>query len=349
MNINNEMNQLGQMGSTGYAGSDQVVDQLVTRAKRRRSARRSAAAVVGAASAMVLGLVGAQVVAVIQDNDAGRNDRNAIERSLGEDFSNSKYSKDNNGKTDTDLDSIFKKLEAAAKTETKKPSKSTHTKKKSTTTTTTKKSACTDDTTSYDYKYYDCSKGKWKKYATSYKDTYGDKSWKNCATDGGVEHASQHVYFDCDKMDWKTDPGYFFFFDDHIYKCETWKNVATGTVYYGNYSSQYDKVIFCDSATSTSYSYYKHLYGYATWSAVTGKPYKYQCVGNSPDENGAPWKYDCATEERTMTDPTNYKKFTYSDFFDGCDKFDYRNKNSDFTYDDRTFHWNGSAWEEVAA
>ena len=34
MNINEQMDQLGQMGSTGYAPSGTVIDQLVATAKR---------------------------------------------------------------------------------------------------------------------------------------------------------------------------------------------------------------------------------------------------------------------------------------------------------------------------
>ena len=58
MNINEHMNQLGQIGSVGYAPTETVIDDLLSRTKRARAVRQGSAAIVGSVSALALGVVG---------------------------------------------------------------------------------------------------------------------------------------------------------------------------------------------------------------------------------------------------------------------------------------------------
>lgn len=342
MNINEEMRRLRDMGAGDYKPEHGTVETLVKRARRRRAARQVGTAVVSGASALLLAVVGVQVAQVVQDLDAGRNDRNVIEKSF-DDLFDSKYDSDNGSyQGEVDLDEIFKKLNKAANTETEKPDKKnsdTSDKKKSGSATTTE--PCKDDTTSYEYKWYDCSQDKWRYYEGWYQDKYGDGAWLYCPTDGGVEHPDLGVFYNCDKGTWKTLPGYFEFIDGEIYKCAKWFNTATEVWFWGNYSPSYDKVAFCESSTSTSWFKYEHLNGLANWIDKGDGTFK--CAGSTGTfEYGAPWVYDCNTEQKYMWDTANYKWFSLVTELKG-----YHHRSEVITSGDRTFEWNGAEWVET--
>ncbi|MBN2176489.1 MAG: hypothetical protein JW722_02400 [Demequinaceae bacterium] len=122
MNINEQMNQLGQIGSSGYDPADSVVDQLVGRAKRARAIRQGAAGLIGSVGAIGLGLLGAQVfVNLTQDNDpatiADRGfDFNSMEWGdrYGDDYTGL-------GKTQDELAQAWEDLKAAAAVKTDEP------------------------------------------------------------------------------------------------------------------------------------------------------------------------------------------------------------------------------------
>ncbi len=123
MNINEQMNQLGKIGSVGYAPTDAVIDGLLAKTKRARAVRQGSAAVVGSVSAVALGIVGAQVYVTIDHrNDAATQDRN-IENGLPGIFDfDGKYGGGYNGideQTRADLDKIYDDLKAAAQIQAK--------------------------------------------------------------------------------------------------------------------------------------------------------------------------------------------------------------------------------------
>src|SRR5664279_5387762 len=123
MNINDQMNQLGQIGSIGYAPTDSVIDGLLAKTKRARAIRQGSAAVVGSVSAVALGGVGAQVYVTIDNrNEAATQDRN-IENSLPGVFNfDGKYGAGYNGideQTRASLDKIYEELNIAAQIEAK--------------------------------------------------------------------------------------------------------------------------------------------------------------------------------------------------------------------------------------
>ena len=114
MNINEQMNQLGQIGSVGYTPTDEVVDQLVGRAKRARAIRQGSAALVGTIGAIGLGLIGAQVIVNIShQEDAGIADRNFNFQNMSFDDLNGKgYT--GQGKSQDELAKAWQDLKAAA-------------------------------------------------------------------------------------------------------------------------------------------------------------------------------------------------------------------------------------------
>jgi hypothetical protein len=72
VNINEQMNELGQIGGAGYSPTADVVDHLVGRSRRARAFRQGSAALIGSVGAIGLGLLGAQVFVNLtsDDNDA---------------------------------------------------------------------------------------------------------------------------------------------------------------------------------------------------------------------------------------------------------------------------------------
>ncbi len=123
MNINEQMNQLGQIGSVGYSPSDSTIDELLSRTRRARAVRQGSAAAIGSVSAIALGLVGAQVYVTIQSrHDAATQDRNLIdnlptafdfEKQYGSGFTGQDEA------TRAALDKIYDELNIAAQIEAK--------------------------------------------------------------------------------------------------------------------------------------------------------------------------------------------------------------------------------------
>ncbi|MCJ7827242.1 MAG: hypothetical protein MUP36_03270 [Demequinaceae bacterium] len=126
VNMNEQMNQLGQIGSVGYTPTDVVVDQLVGRAKRARAIRQGSAALVGSIGAVGLGLIGAQVFVNLTQNDdpATIADRNFEFNSAewgdrsGEDYTGL-------GKTQDELAKAWDDLKAAAAVKVETPAPKT--------------------------------------------------------------------------------------------------------------------------------------------------------------------------------------------------------------------------------
>lgn len=123
MNINEQMNQLGQIGGVEYSPTAEVVDQLVGRSRRSRAFRQGTAALVGSVGAIGLGLLGAQVfVGLTQDgSDAGTiADKNfdvndmAWEDRYGDGYTGM-------GKTQDELAKAWDDLQAAADAKAEEP------------------------------------------------------------------------------------------------------------------------------------------------------------------------------------------------------------------------------------
>ena len=82
MNINQEMHSLGNIGSDSYQATDELIEQLLGRARRVRAVRQGAATVVSAVGALALGAVAVQAIDAANDDPAFR-DRNIINDKSG--------------------------------------------------------------------------------------------------------------------------------------------------------------------------------------------------------------------------------------------------------------------------
>src|SRR5690606_12086057 len=80
VNINEQLGQLGQLGSQEYSASDELVSQLLRRTGRARALHQGAVAVVGSVGAVSLGVAGAHFFFGDEEDPALR-DRNLIEDS----------------------------------------------------------------------------------------------------------------------------------------------------------------------------------------------------------------------------------------------------------------------------
>ena len=356
MNMNNEMKNLRDMGARKYSPDSDNIRSLVTRARRRRTARTVGISAASSATALLVAVVGVQVAQVVQELDAGRSDRNLIERSFEELF-DSKYAADNGAYGgDINLDEIFAQLNNAAQTETTKPSQNTGESNNGGSGSGSGSDSgssggsggtCTDDTTTYEYKWYDCSAEKWKIKDGWYQDVYGDNSWRNCATDGGISHPAQGVYYNCDYGTWKSLEGWILL-GDAAYQCVNWYDRATGTWYWGAYASPWNKLLICSGPNATYYSEYTYLDGVATWASNGDGTYK--CKGNewTDSDTGAPFAFECRTGDTILTD-SDYKKFVYSVFYPGSTLVKYWHKDDIVYHEDDSYFWNGSAWTQTPA
>ena len=374
MNINEQMDQLGKIGSVGYAPSDETIDQLLTRARRARAVRQGSAAAVGSVSAIALGVLGAQVYVTIQHrHDAATQDRNLIENGLPNIFDFEKqYGSGFNGRDDTDraaIDKIYQDLNIAAKIEAKHLAEQKAAAAAAAAAAASAKSsspACTavDKGDKYKSEATNCE-WVYRDTGTSFYDPWLNKNVE-CVGDKGAEH-SGIGYYDCSSKKWVLQAGYFQFGNSEIYKCETWTDAATGATFGGAVSNNpvsgtfngdwADKRIFCQvgkTYTGTVSSYMYMGSELKSWS-------NHVCTGSTLTRWGATHRYSCLTESelwdkygtwssanggshrwtlnndarKILVDPTDNKWFT------PCNQY------YNIASPPSGWEWSGTAWVET--
>lgn len=278
MNINEEMGQLGQIGSTGYSPTDAVVDQLVSRTRRTRAIRRGTAALAGSVGAIGLGLLGAQVFVGLthDDSDAATiADRNFnLDNMSWEDRYGKGYT--GLGKTQEDIAKAWEDLHAASTAETQAPAPAT------TTPATTKPAAPTCD------------------YETKEKD-------------GWIYYRSTETGCDWEKKEKAiTVPDGWIEFGGILGECKSYHDVATDTYVWAAFidaGTSWKKLVKCEGGPDEYWSgNYRYVYnggagsgwhaslsgttctGYTNTEVVPGKVYQYTCNPNYGSYE-FPWIY----------------------------------------------------------
>ncbi len=367
MNINEQIDELGQLGSVGYAASDAVVDQLHARAKRARSIRHGSAALVGSVSAVVLGVLGAQFLVDFEVDDPGFRDRNLIENNF-DGTDDSAFGKDD-GTKDEYLKEIYDELRVAAKIQIEELAEKEAAAAKAAEEAAAKaakeaKEAADKDSNStpkdeggggssscepydYGYKYNDCDPDE-KVYRISDGEYWDDFDWV-ARTCGDNPHPN--IAYDCGKGEWVPAIGYVYF-KGEVLECVDFYDEASGTWSVGAYNVGYGKLAQCSKTDNQVYGY---QYIGDLWSSIGGGDYK--CTGGLKNKYGTTVRWSCIPEGEhpVATNPTgkwfptdaNYKWFVYGDFIDGCSTTGYFHKDSVIEYEGRTFAWSGSAWVET--
>lgn len=313
MNINEQINQLGRIGSVGYAPTDAVIDGLLAKTKRARAVRQGSAAVVGSVSAVALGVVGTGVYITIDHrNDAQTQDRN-IENGLPSIFDfEGKYGGGYTGmdeQTRKDLDKIYADLKAAAEIDAKHLAEQkaaeaaaaeaaaaaaaaggTTTEAKGTTTeakgTTTEAKGTTTASCTYEEKEHN----------------------------GGIKYKSPET--NCE-WTWKvyppdepttTVPAGWIEFAGGTGQCKNYLDAATGTTIFAAHIDVGDwrKLVRCNDAGGGNYTAgkYQYIYKYGVVKAtLSGNT----CTGVSDTYKGAPTQYSCVPgSDWVLTNP-NFK------------------------------------------
>ena len=317
MNINEHMNQLGQIGSVGYAPTEAMIDDLLSRTKRARAVRQGSAAVVGSVSAVALGIVGAQIYVTIDHrNDAATQDRNLIEEGI---FNfDSQYG---SGYTGIDqaskeaFEKIYEDLNLAAQIEAK------HLAEKQAAEAAAAAAAAgetkTGGTTSCVYEEHEWNGG------TKYR---------------GPETNCQWVYPDEPPSE---VPAGWIDFGGTLGQCKNYYDTASGKTIWAAFidaGSSYKKIVKCEGGPTDYWSgSYHYVYNgpegggwHATISGTT-------CTGYTATISGAPHMYSCNPNKDYWipTDPTHYKWFEPD-----CRYYNISSPPSGW-------YWNGSAWAEV--
>lgn len=255
MNINDQMNQLGQVGGIGYSANDAAVDGLVRRTRSARGRRQIVAGLIGSVGAVALGIVGAQLFANIDEEDAGMRDR-----AIDNDYAfldvawSERYGEDYTGlgATQDDLNKAWDELQAGALVKPEVVSPVEEPKVEST--------------------------------SCSYEEKTVDGWVKIKSPETGCQWKKDH------QVETPEIPaGSFLFGNGHVYVCGTWTDAATGTVSRGAWSGTdwgwEKKAIICNPSDPYWYSY-KYMGDDATWSGNT-------CVGDIIEHLGAPHQLSC--------------------------------------------------------
>jgi len=372
MNINEQMNQLGRIGSVGYAPTDAIIDGLLAKTKRARAVRQGSAAVVGSVSAVALGFVGVQVYVTIDHrNDAATQDRN-IENGLPGIFDfNGKYGGGYNGIDEEErasLDKIYADLLAAAQIQAKHLAE----QKAAADAAAAAAAAAAANAPGTANTGTGTDAGK----ATTPPPDPGSyyDPWLNADATCTGGRASEHSgigYYDCTAGKWVLYPSYFQFGNNEIYKCETWKDAATGEYFQGaisnnpvsgSFNGDWDhKRIFCTvgaTATRRFDSSADYMYMGSELSSWSG----HVCTGTTFDVWNAKQRISCLT-----TDELRAKYRTWSaNASGGNSPWTLNNDRRKILVDQANFkwftpcgqyynissppsgwYWNGSKWAEV--
>jgi hypothetical protein len=328
MNINEQMNQLGRIGSVGYAPTDDLIDGLLAKTKRARAVRQGSAAVVGSASAVALGLVGVQVyVAIDHRNDAATQDRN-IENGLPGIFDyNGKYGGGYNGideATRDSLDKIYADLNVAAQIQAK------HLAEQQAAEAAAAAAAAAGAEAG--------SAGTGTGTGTGASCTYETHPWGSGTKYRSPETNCEWVY--PDEPPTEVPAGWIDFGGD-LGQCKNYYDATTGTTVWAAFidaGSSYKKIVKCEGGpTDYRSGDYRYIYNgpagggwHATLSGTT-------CTGFTATIDGAPQKYSCNPNKDywILTDPAHYK------WFAPCGQYYNISSPPDGWY------WNGSPWAEV--
>lgn len=379
MNMNEQMNQLGEIGSGGYSPSSDIVDQLTSKARRKRAARQGGAAGIGAVAAITLGVVGANFfINDAPEDDPAFRDRNVIENELNDSLFN-RYGQYPGYTNDTkdEIEQIYEELyaaqqiqaellekqkaaeeaqaaEKAAKEAAEKAAKEAAEKAAAEEDSGSTPPSC--DTIDKGYKYKSVDTGcEWKYRDNWYEDTISN-SWEECSASGYGDSYAAGKY-NCNTNSWVLNTNYFVFNSTgEIYKCIQYADAASGTASWGAWSNNnegggdvhgYDnKMIECSPGRTTSNSYV--YVGSGAYSGGT-------CTGPVETKKGAPHRLSCdkdktggahGTNEWYLAD-SNYKWFDYGWFFPGCSTEKYFHKSDTVEHEGRTFVWSDGEWVET--
>jgi hypothetical protein len=258
VNINEQMNQLGQIGSVGYDPTDAVVDALLGRARRARAVRQGSAALIGSVGAVGLGILGARIFVHLNNaDDPALRDRSLINNDFAflDQSWDDRYSEDYTGldQTREEIAAAWDLLHAAAAEDPVEPT---------TTTTTSEPLSCT------------------------YEETTVDGWVKVRSPETGCVWKKDH------RVETSIPDGYFLFGNGEIYQCQQWHDAATNTNFWGAYSGTgewADKMIQCDPNDKYWYEY-RYLGADATWNTSTRT-----CTGRTVNYDGAPHQISCRT------------------------------------------------------
>lgn len=301
MNINEEMSELATTGGLTYAPSDDLISDLVGRARRARAARQSTASIAATIGAMALGLGAAQAYNAAK-NDPAFRDRNIINNKDGltpiEQY-RAKFGADNPTRTyesQVDLSSIIDKLKTAAQTQPKPPGttatqpasggSASKTDKSSGTAGVDPYAQCKADHPERPYKYYDCAKAQW---------IIKDGWYRDPANGTYYECANQPAYvgytYSCSTQKYVPQAGYFWFGNGSVYKTISWTDAAIGATALGNWSGTgnwggWDQKAILVASGASKYSEYKYMGGTAGWSGST-------CTGTTQVKYGATMQLSC--------------------------------------------------------
>lgn len=275
MNINEQMHELGHMGSVTYAPSDDVVDRLLARTKRARAIRQGGSALVGTVGAIALGAITVQVIVATKNEPAFR-DRNLIEDTskLSSIFEKRYGGIPVNIQENTvDLAPIIESLNVAAQKEKElaelKRKEAEAAKKKAEEEAAAAAAA---------------KKKAEQEAADKEKDKNEDKEGDDSCLAKYPYNKYPYKYKDCDTHKWITKNGYFEFGGDY-FPVISWTDAATGGSATGNWISSHNKVAFAKPHENYVRDY-KHFDSYTTWSGST-------CVGKTKVKWNAPHQLSC--------------------------------------------------------
>jgi hypothetical protein len=318
MNINEHMNQLGQIGSVGYAPTEAMIDDLLSRTKRARAVRQGSAAVVGSVSAVALGVVGAQIyVAIDHRNDAATQDRNLIENGLPgiSDF-NSQYGSGYTGidqKSKEAFEKIYEDLDLAAQIEAKHLAE-----KQAADAAAAAEAAGTskDTTTTCEYEERDYNGGiKYRGPETNCQWVFPDEP-----PDSGV-------------------PAGWIEFGGTLGQCKNYTDAASGKTIFAAFidaGSSWKKIVLCVGGPTDYWSgNYRYVYNGPEGSGWHADVVGTTCTGYVQTVKNAPHRYSCnPNKDYWILADSNYK------WFEDHDRYYHKDSPPEGWY------WSGTAWVE---
>jgi hypothetical protein len=331
MNINEQMNQLGKIGSVGYAPTDALIDGLLAKTKRARAVRQGSAAVVGSVSAVALGVIGTQVYVTIHHrNDAATQDRN-IENGLPGIFDfDGKYGGGYNGMdsdTRADLDKIYADLRAAAAIDAKHLAEQQAAAEAAAAAAAASAAAAAGTP------------------GTAHTGTttgaacvYETHEWNGGTKYRSPETNCEWVYPE-EPPATGTPAGWIDFGGD-LGQCKNYYDAATGTTVWAAFidaGSSYKKIVLCEGGPTDYWSgNYHYVYNGPKGSGWHADVSGTTCTGYTTTIKGAPYQYSCNPNKE-------YWIFTNSNFKFLAEKNYYYDITQSGTWP-ANWTWCGSAW-----
>lgn len=372
MNINEQMQELANMGRLAYAPTDDVISSLLAKTKRVRAARQSTATLVGTVSALAIGIAAAQAYSVAKDDPAFR-DRNVTNNKNGLtpiELYRAKFGNDNPTRaydSGVDLSSIIAKLKAAAAASGSHPSGRsavqpaqapqqapqqappaqvvTKPAAPSTTAPADPVAKCKAGHPDQTGRSYDCSTGKWVIKAGWYKDP-ANSSYYQCS----AQPAYVGYTYDCGTGKYIAKDGYFWFGNGGFYQTITWVDSATGVSSLGNWSGSgnvggWDYKAILLEPDGTWKDQYVYMGSNATWSGSTCTGVKTSLFGTTVQASCLPdWKVDATGLIHTFSDNLVWVPIDQTLRWNRClGEFD------DPSNPPARWTWDGSSWGKTPA